>query len=451
MSVERRGCVKQPEPASQLSQCGRRKACGQAKPFAISKWEVQAAFDKVKANQGGAGIDGVTLEVFERNLKNNLYKIWNRLSSGTYFPPSVKAVNIPKKTGGVRTLGIPTVGDRVAQMVIKERLEAIIEPCFLSDSYGYRPAKSAIQAIGVTRKRCWEYNWVLEFDIKGLFDNIRHDLLLKAVEKHVANGSQIQGQDLSWLTFYIKRWLVSPLQQDDGNIILRDRGTPQGGVVSPLLANLFLHYVFDKWMQREFPENPWCRYADDGLVHAITKGKAESLYERIKRRLEECGLELHPEKTKIIYCKDDKRKGTYLHTSFDFLGYTFRQRRCRKCSDNTFFNSFIPAVSMMAMKAMRRRIRELKIRQKSHYSLEELSRWLNPIVQGWISYYGQYCRSALDPVFRHINKTLVRWARRKFKTLKRHKSRTIGLFDRLSVKCPKLFAHWRFGSARTFA
>jgi len=451
MSVERRGCVKQPEQASQLSYSDRRKMHAQAKPFAISKWDVHAAFEKVKANRGGAGIDGVTLEDFEKDLKNNLYKIWNRLSSGTYFPPPVKAVNIPKKTGGVRTLGIPTVGDRVAQMVVKEQLEQMIEPYFLEDSYGYRPAKSAIQAIGVTRKRCWKYDWVLEFDIKGLFDNIRHDLLMKAVEKHVAIGERAQGQGFSWITFYIKRWLVAPLKQDDGNIIERRQGTPQGGVVSPLLANLFLHYVFDKWMQKQFPDNPWCRYADDGLVHANTKGRAEALHREIKQRFEDCGLELHPEKTKLVYCKDGKRKEIHPCISFDFLGYTFRQRRCKSRSDNSLFSSFTPAVSLPAMKAMRRTIKELKVRQKSHYSLEELARWLNPIVQGWIGYYGQYRRSALDPVFRHINKALVRWARRKFKTLKRHKHRTIELFDQLSVRCPRLFAHWRFGSARAFA
>jgi RNA-directed DNA polymerase len=229
MSVDRRGCVKRPEGVSQLPPCGRRRSHVQAKPFAISKWDVQAAYEKVKANQGGAGIDGVKLEVFEDDLKNNLYKIWNRLSSGTYFPPPVKAVCIPKKLGGERILGIPTISDRIAQMVVKERLELMLEPCFLDESYGYRPARSALQAIGITRQRCWKYDWVLEFDIKGLFDNIRHDLLLKAVEKHVAIGEKVLGQNLSWITLYIKRWLVAPLQQGDGSVIDRDRGTPQGG------------------------------------------------------------------------------------------------------------------------------------------------------------------------------------------------------------------------------
>lgn len=451
MSVERRGCVKPSEDASQLSHRGRRKSCAQTKPFAISKWEVQAAYEKVKTNRGGSGIDGVTIEEFEKDLKRNLYKIWNRLSSGTYFPPPVKAVKIPKKSGGERVLGIPTVGDRIAQMVIKERLEQLVEPCFLEDSYGYRPAKSAIQAIGCTRQRCWKYDWVLEFDIKGLFDNIPHDLLMKAVEKHIAYGEKCQGQNLSWLSLYIRRWLVAPLQHGDGQIVGREKGTPQGGVVSPLLANLFLHYVFDKWMEKRFPDVPWCRYADDGLIHTRIKGKAEWLLEKLKQRFNECGLELHPEKTKIVYCKDEKRKGEHTHTSFDFLGYTFRARRCMRKSDNTFFVSFSPAVSKSEIKAMKRTIRELKVRQKSHYSIEELSRWLNPIIEGWISYYGQFRRSALDPVFRHLNKALVRWARRKFKTLKRHKRRTVAVFDKLSKRCPRLFAHWRFGSAKSFA
>ena len=447
MKVERRGCVGQSEAVSQLS-CDRRKVQVQTKPFAITKWEVQAAWEKVKANKGGAGIDGVTLEGFEENLKDNLYKIWNRLSSGSYFPPPVKAVSIPKKSGGERILGIPTISDRVAQMVIKERLEPMVEPHFLDDSYGYRPGKSAIDAIGITRQRCRYYDWVLEFDIKGLFDNIRHDLLMTAVEKHV-NSDKFS--EFSWLILYIKRWLVAPLQQEDGELLQRDNGTPQGGVASPLLANLFLHYVFDKWMQKYFASLKWCRYADDGLVHCRSLKQAQYLLNQLRGRFRSCGLELHPEKTKIVYCKDEKRTEEHEHTSFDFLGYTFRRRRCRNMADNTFFVSFSPAVSLTALKAMRQTIRKLKVRQKSQYSLEEIARWLNPIIRGWITYYGQFRRSALDPLFRHINKTLVRWARRKFKTLKRHKSRAIDFFDRLSKRHSQLFVHWQFGSARAFA
>jgi len=228
------------------------------KPFEISKQVVWKAYKRVKANQGAAGIDEESITKFEENLKDNLYKIWNRMSSGTYFPPPVKAVEIPKKSGGKRVLGIPTVADRVAQMVAKMYLEPEVEPHFLADSYGYRPGKSALDAVGVTRQRCWRYDWLLEFDIKGLFDNISHELLMRAVRKHTAS---------KWLILYIERWLKAPFQTADGRLIERESGTPQGGIVSPVLANLFLHYAFDLWMARNRPQNPWARYADDGVAH----------------------------------------------------------------------------------------------------------------------------------------------------------------------------------------
>ncbi|MGB5445072.1 MAG: group II intron reverse transcriptase/maturase [Psychromonas sp.] len=451
MNVERRDCVKRIETRAQLPK-GRRKSHVQSKHFEISKWDMLSAFDKVKANKGGAGVDGVTIEDFEKDLKNNLYKIWNRMSSGTYFPPPVQAVSIPKKSGGERILGIPTVSDRVAQTVVRDKLEIILERYFLEDSYGYRVGKSAKDAIEVTKKRCWQYDWVLEFDIKGLFDNIRHDLLMKAVTKHISTAEVIQKQKLQWMILYIERWLIAPLQLADGKLEERNVGTPQGGVVSPVLANLFLHYVFDKWMGTKHPDNPWCRYADDGLVHTKTKYKAELLYKELSERFKECGLEMHPVKTKIVYCKDDWRKSTQeQNTQFDFLGFTFRARTCKSQSSGRLVNSFTPAVSMVAKKSMRRKIKELKVRQKTQYSLEQLAKWLNPMLRGWINYYGQFRRSELDSVFRHFNKTLVRWARRKFKKLKIHKSRTIDLFDKLSVRCPNLFAHWQFGSSRSFA
>ena len=238
----------------------------QAKPYVISKWQVWRAFELVKANAGAAGIDKQTIADYEENLQDNLYKLWNRLSSGCYFPPAVKAVAIPKKTGGERILGIPTVSDRVAQMVVKLEFEPEVEPHFLPDSYGYRPCKSALDAIGVTRERCWRYDWVLEFDIKGLFDNIPHDLLLKAVYKHTESA---------WIRLYIERWLTAPIQMPNGEQISRDKGTPQGGVISPILANLFLHYVFDKWVQKHYPMILWCRYADDGLVHCRSETEAK--------------------------------------------------------------------------------------------------------------------------------------------------------------------------------
>ena len=319
-----------------------------AKPFVISKDRVVKAFELVKANAGSAGVDEQTLEKFGENLKANLYKIWNRMSSGSYFPPPVKAIEIPKRSGGTRILGVPTVADRVAQMVVKLEFEPLVEPLFLPDSFGYRPGKSALDAIGVTRKRCWEFDWVLEFDIRGLFDNIRHDLLSKAIRHHTDNR---------WVLLYLERWMVAPIQMPDGSQEPRGKGIPQGGVVSPVLSNLFLHYAFDAWMTREFPEVRWCRYADDGVVHCRTKKEAQVIHAALEKRFAECGLELHPEKTKIVYCKDDHRTGDHQHTSFDFLGYTFRPRSVKNRNQRTLFVGFTPAVSKTALKSMRSEIR----------------------------------------------------------------------------------------------
>lgn len=414
----------------------------QAKPYVISKWQVWRAFELVKANAGAAGIDKQTIADYEENLQDNLYKLWNRLSSGCYFPPAVKAVAIPKKTGGERILGIPTVSDRIAQMVVKLEFEPEVEPHFLPDSYGYRPCKSALDAIGVTRERCWRYDWVLEFDIKGLFDNIPHDLLLKAVYKHTESA---------WVRLYIERWLTAPIQMPKGEQISRDKGTPQGGVISPILANLFLHYVFDKWVQKHHPMILWCRYADDGLVHCRSEAEAKYMLAILEQRFNACGLELHPLKTKIVYCKDGSRKGHYENREFDFLGYTFRRRLCKNRKRNRLFVSFTPAVSKMAMKAMRLKIRKMRVRIRTEMSIEQLAKWLNPIIQGWIAYYGRYYRSALYGMCRHVNKALVRWARRKFKALRWHKTKAAQLIERIANQCPDLFAHWRSGMTGAFA
>jgi group II intron reverse transcriptase/maturase len=412
------------------------------KPFVISKGQVMHAFDLVKANRGAAGVDKQSLLDFERNLKGNLYKIWNRLSSGSYFPPPVKAVAIPKKTGGERILGIPTVSDRIAQMVVKLEFEPQVELHFLSDSYGYRPNKSPLDAIGITRKRCWQYDWVLEFDIKGLFDNIPHDLLLKAVHKHT---------DSPWVKLYIERWLTASMQMPNGEQVNRNQGTPQGGVISPVLANLFLHYAFDKWLQTHYANTPWCRYADDGLVHCRSEAEAQHMLKVLKQRFQDCGLELHPVKTKIVYCKDGSRKGHYKQTSFDFLGYTFRRRLCRNRKRNSVFVNFTPAVSKTAMKLMRRKIRVLRVRSRTVMSIEQLAKWLNPMINGWLNYYGHYTRSALYDLCRHINKALVRWARRKFKPLRHRKTRAMLFLEKIADQRPDLFAHWKAGMKGTFA
>lgn len=412
------------------------------KPFIISKHLVVEAYKLVKANAGGVGVDRQSLEDFDLDLKDNLYRIWNRLSSGSYFPPPVKAVPIPKKQGGERILGVPTVSDRIAQMVIKLMVEPTVEPYFLPDSYGYRPNKSALEAVGVTRQRCWEYNWILEYDIKGLFDNIDHGLLMKAVMKHTDNKCII---------LYIERWLKAPLQLPDGALVERTKGTPQGGVISPVLSNLFLHYVFDMWMKRQHPTVPWSRYADDGLLHCRTEQEAQQLLVELKQRFEECNLEPHPTKTKIVYCKDENRKGKYPQTDFDFLGYTFRQRRVKNSKQNKMFVSFTPAVSKTAQKSMRAKTRTRGFRNRTDLSLNEIASMYNPVLRGWIEYYGRYCRSELCSVLRHFNKTLVAWAKAKYKKFQGHKIRAAIFMQDIAKREPQLFIHWKLGMVGSFA
>jgi RNA-directed DNA polymerase len=405
------------------------------KSYDISKHVVWEAYKKVKANKGSAGIDDESMEQFEEKLKDNLYKLWNRMSSGCYFPPPVKAVEIPKKGKGTRILGIPTVADRIAQMVTKAYFEPTVEPYFLPDSYGYRPGRSAIDAVAVTRKRCWRYDWVLEFDIKGLFDNIDHGLLLRAVRKHT---------DIKWVILYIERWLKAPFQKADGEVVERTAGTPQGGVISPVLSNLFLHYVFDTWMSRNRPRNPWARYADDGIAHCRTQEEAEELLGELKDRFEECCLELHPEKTRIVYCKDDDRRGVHQETKFDFLGYTFRPRRSKN-RNGKFFINFTPGVSRKASKAMRLKIRQWRMHLKPDKELEDLSRMFNPVLRGWINYFGRFYKSEMYSVLRHMNRALVHWARRKFKRLSRHRRCAENWLGRVARNSPELFAHWKMG------
>jgi group II intron reverse transcriptase/maturase len=294
----------------------------QTKPFPITKRQVWEAYKSVKANQGGAGVDEQSLAEFAEDLENNLYKLWNRLASGSWTPPPVKRVEIPKADGGVRGLGVPTVADRIAQAVVKQALEPELETLFHPDSYGYRPGKSAHQAIGQARKRCWRFDWVVDLDIKAFFDSIDWELMMRAVRHHTQDN---------WVLLYLERWLRAEVQMPDGSLLERERGTPQGGVVSPLLANLFLHYTFDAWMQRTYPQIPFERYADDALCHCRTRDEAEELTAALERRFAECRLELHAEKTKIVYCKDDDRRLEYPCTSFDFLGYTF-PALCSKCT-----------------------------------------------------------------------------------------------------------------------
>ena len=411
------------------------------KPFIISKQSVMKAYKLIKANAGAAGIDEQSITDFEEDLKNNLYKLWNRLSSGCYFPPPVKAVPIPKKSGGKRILGIPTVSDRIAQMVVKLEFEPCVEPYFHKDSYGYRPKKSALDAIGVTRERCWKYDFVLEYDIKGLFDNIDHELLMKAICKHTSN---------KWVILYIKRWLKVPMQLRNGELQERTKGVPQGGVISPVLSNLFLHYVFDTWMTRDYAHIPWCRYADDGLLHCKTLPQAKYMLERLKERMQKCGLEIHPEKTKIVYCKDERRNKKYSYHSFEFLGYEFQTRTAKNEKDKCLFNSFLPAVSKTAKKSMRKRIREYRLNRKTDISMKDIANYFNPILRGWIEYYGKYYHTALEPVFWYFNKRLQAWMMRKYKKLRGRTIWTRKILSKIYEQKPYLFEHWKNGMKGSF-
>lgn len=406
----------------------------QGKSFVISKWDVWKAFNRVKENGGGPGVDGLTIEDFEADLQDNLYKVWNRMSSGSYFPPPVKAVEIPKQHGGgMRTLGVPTVADRVAQTVVAMHLEPRVEPVFHPDSYGYRRGKGALDAVEVCRQRCWKKDWVIDLDVASFFDSVGHDLIVKAVEAHT---------DAPWVLLYIKRWLVAPLAQPDGSLLQRDQGTPQGSAVSPVLANLFLHYAFDAWMVREFPHVPFERFADDAVVHCVSERQARHVLAAIAERMEQVGLRLHPAKTRIVYCKDANRPLDYEHTAFTFLGFTFRPRGARR-KDGRIFLGFSPAISKDALTRISRVVRRWRLHRRPNFTLADLADMINPIVRGWMNYYGAFYRSALYPLLARINAYLVRWLRRKHKRLhgmrKAHRA-----FTRATQREPRLFAHWRW-------
>ena len=406
----------------------------EGKSFDIPKLKVWEAYRRVAENKGAPGVDGQTLAEFEKDLKNNLYKIWNRMSSGTYFPPPVRAVEIPKPHGGgTRMLGVPTIADRIAQTVVAMYLEERVEPKFHPDSYGYRPRRSALDAIEVCRRRCWKYDWVIDLDIQKFFDSVPWDLMIKAVESVT---------DARWVLLYVERWLRAPLQQPDGTLVERERGTPQGSAVSPILANLFMHYAFDLWMVREYPTVPFERYADDVVVHCVNKRQAEEVLVAIAMRMQEVELRLHPEKTRVVYCKDDKRQGKHENTSFTFLGFMFRARSARQ-KGGGYFTGFLPSMSPAAQKAAGGKLRALRIHRRTNLTVSELARWLNPVVAGWMAYYGRYYRSGLYPLLWRVNTYLRRWAGKKYRRLRsytRFKRWWTGMVQRE----PELFAHWRW-------
>jgi RNA-directed DNA polymerase len=406
-----------------------------AKPFDIPKQVVWKAYLKVKSNQGAGGIDNVTIETFDKEVGKNLYKLWNRMSSGSYMPSAVKLVEIPKGNGETRPLGIPSVSDRVAQMCAVLLLEPVIDPLFHENSYAYRPNRSAHQAVEAARRRCWRYDWVLDLDIRKFFDTIDHELLMKAVKRHTSEP---------WILLYIERWLKVPYQTRDGQQIKRENGVPQGSVIGPLLANLFMHYTFDEWMKRKHPSVPFERYADDTICHCRTKEEAEFLKTAIMDRIEQCKLSLNEAKTKIVYCKDDDRRGSHELQKFDFLGFTFRARRSKN-RWGKFFVNFSPAISTKARKKISEEIRSWNLHERSDKSLSDLANMFNPKLQGYISYYSKFYKSAMYPLFQRLNDRLAHWVERKFKRCRRHKTRAIRWLGSMCKQNPTLFAHWKFG------
>ncbi|WP_419601928.1 group II intron reverse transcriptase/maturase [Thiolapillus sp.] len=389
------------------------------------------AYKRVKANKGSAGVDEQTLEMFEQNLKGNLYKLWNRMSSGSYFPQAVKRVEIPEADGGIRPLGIPTVSDRIAQMAVKLQIEGELEQHFHPDSYGYRPNKSAHQAVAQVKARCWKRAWVLDMDIKGFFDAIDHALLMRAVEKHVKED---------WQRLYIKRWLRASVQHKDGHIEAREQGTPQGGVISPLLANLFLHYAFDHWVERHWKGVQFERYADDIVCHCKTEQEAIALQSTLNKRFSECGLTLHPEKTKIVYCKSWINKAEYERVSFDFLGFTFRPRLV-KTRKGPYRVCFLPAISQKAAKRIRSSINEWPWQKWQQCDIAVIIRYSRNKLRGWMNYYGEQGKAEIANILFHFDKKLSRWALRKYKKVRTliQAAKRVNAFRRRNRH---LLAHW---------
>jgi len=402
------------------------------KPFEIRFDRVVLAYKTVKANKGSHGVDDVSLEAYEEDLQDNLYKLWNRMSSGSYFPQAVRQVEIDKKGGGKRPLGIPSVSDRIAQAVVKRELEIMLEPVFHEDSFGYRPHRSAADALGKARERCWKYKWVLDMDIKSFFEDISHELLMKAVRKHI---------DCKWHLLYIERWLKAPVKQPDGSLREKVKGTPQGAVISPILANLFLHYCFDEWMRRNISHCPFERYADDCVVHCQTEKQARWVRRQLEARFQQCGLTLHPVKTKIVDCRQGKESRDSEHQEFDFLGHTFRKRKA-KTRTGDYFTSYLPAVSNKSIKAIQAKVKECAYLVKTTGNLRDIAKELNPKIRGWFNSYGRFYSSELKIQLQYINRRLMLWARRKFKRLRGNRWSAKEWLRTISTQNRALFEHW---------
>ncbi len=403
-------------------------------------WE---AYQKVRSNKGSAGVDAIGMQEFDANRSKHLYKLWNRMASGSYFPPPVKEVEIPKKDGSIRKLGVPTISDRVGQMVVKMFIEPRLEEEFSPNSYGYRPGKNAHQALDKVRENCWKQDWVIDLDIKGFFDNIDHNKLMLAVEKHVPEN---------WVSLYIKRWLEAPVFTASGETIQKQgRGTPQGGVISPLLANLFLHYAFDKWIEKTDRTVQFSRYADDVIVHCKSKVHAEQMLQAIHQRMELVGLKLHPQKTKLVYCRDYRRKEKHPKVKFDFLGYSFQPRTAFSKKLGKLFIGYDCAISISSRKRIADKLEELNVNKLSFKSIVGVAQYLNPMIRGWVHYYGKFRMHELTKVFRLLSMRLVWWARRRYKRYKTSIRKAYKWLALVRKQYPTLFYHWNFSAINVIA
>ena len=415
----------------------------ETKSIPISRQMVLGAYQQVRSNKGSAGVDVIDMQEFDANRRKHLYKLWNRMASGSYFPPPVKEVEIPKKDGSVRKLGIPTISDRVGQMVVKMFIEPRLEAVFSPNSYGYRPKRNAHQALARVRENCWKQNWVIDLDIKGFFDNIDHHKLMLAVEKHVPEN---------WVKRYIIRWLEASVVTASGELIQKQgKGTPQGGVISPLLANLFLHYAFDKWLEQTDKNVAFTRYADDVILHCNTKTHAEQILQLVRQRMESVGLELHPQKTKIVYCRDYRRKEKYPTVKFDFLGYSFQPRTAYSKKNGNLFLGYDCAISIGSRKRIADKLEELNVNKLSFKSIVGVAQYLNPMIRGWVRYYGKFKMYKLTKVFQLLSNRLVWWARKRYKRYKTSIRKGYKWLANVRKQYPTLFYHWNFSQINIIA